>query len=766
MMEQKESIGWIGTSGEPGSIREPELVYFRKVLPLEEQPENFSIEITADSRYKFYVNGSLVNAGPQKGDRQIWYRDRLELGTYLRKGRNILIAVVLMIPDRNRGGNYSFARTATPGFYLSGLEGFRADESWKWRQAPVKMPGEDSHFAPLHIFEEAEGSDLNGPAWDKEYDDGSWQSAHPYTPFDLSDRLLPENLQERTIPFMRREDRRFSRIKCLRKSRFSADRWDGLLREGGILEIPPESREIVEISAGEERTGFLKLLTAGGKDSRITLLTSECYAYEPIEGLNGPVIPRKGDRTDSERGQLYGFTDTYRVKGAGTTDSPEIYEPFWFRTFRYIRLTIETAEEPLTLADFSYQSNAYPLEVKTSVETSDPSLAKIWEISERSLRLCMHETYEDCPFYEQLQYAQDTRSQILYTYAVSADDRLARQAMDDFRRSARFDGMVNCSFPNYENHVIPGFGIFYIAMVYDHMMYFGDKELIREHMPAILGVLNFFRKHIDEKGLVGKVGGPLFSSRFWSFIDWTDQWRDTLGVPPATGEGPLTMESFYYVMALRHGAALFDYLGFSDLSRRLMGESEEIKAAINRHCRGENGMYQDGPSIEAYSQHCQVFALLTDSIDGKRGKKNLLETFSHKEKYAQCSVAMMYYLFRALEKCGAYEKTDGLWNIWRDMVKKNLTTCEEDSVLSRSDCHAWGALVLYELPSAVLGVRPASPGYAELEIHPMAGALSWARGTVCTPRGPVHVSWKKENGEIKLEVSPPEGVKVRTSQGS
>ena len=744
--------------------RETELVYFRKILEMDEKPENFPVEITADSRYKFYVNRTLINGGPQKGDKQIWYRDRVDLGPFLEKGFNVIIAVVLMIPDRERGGNYSFARTHTPGFYLAGPDGFRADESWKWRLAPVRMIAEDSHFAPLHIFEEAAGSDLNGPAWEREYDDGSWENALPYAPFDLTDRLLPGNLQERTIPYMRREDRRFSRLKCLRESGFSADRWNGLLRRRKALQIPPKSREIVEISAGEETTGFLKLLTSGGRGAKIALLTSECYAYEPIEGLNGPVMPRKGDRTDSEKGRLYGFTDTCLVSGSGTKESPEWYEPFWFRTFRYIRLTIETADEPLTLADFSYQSIAYPLEIKTSVETSDPSLAKIWEISERSLRLCMHETYEDCPFYEQLQYAQDTRSQILYTYAVSADDRLARQAMDDFRRSARYDGMINCSFPNYENHVIPGFGIFYIAMVYDHMMYFGDKELILEHMPAILGVLNFFRKHIDERGLVGKVGGPLFSSRFWSFIDWTDQWRDTLGVPPATGKGPLTMESFYYINALQHSAALFDYLGFSDLSRRLRAESEEVKSAVNRHCRGENGMYQDGPSLDEYSQHCQVFAVLTDTVDRETGREYLLETLSDKEKYAPCSVAMMYYLFRALEKCGAYEKTDGLWNIWRNMIKKNLTTCEEDSVLSRSDCHAWGALALYELPSAVLGVRPVSPGYAELEIHPMAGALSWARGTVCTPRGPVKISWEKTEEGLKVDASVPEGIKVQDRQ--
>ncbi|MDQ0916351.1 alpha-L-rhamnosidase C-terminal domain-containing protein [Paenibacillus sp. V4I5] len=138
----------------------------------------------------------------------------------------------------------------------------------------------------------------------------------------------------------------------------------------------------------------------------------------------------------------------------------------------------------------------------------------------------------------------------------------------------------------------------------------------------------------------------------------------------------------------------------------------------------------------------------------------LMELAMTDETLAQCSVAMAYYLFRAVEKVGLYHKTDELWTLWRQMLVKKLTTCVEDDVTERSDCHAWGSLILYELPAIVLGVQPAEPGYSSVKVSPTPGYLSWAKGEVITPKGIVKVSWEKvEDGSIDLKVEAPEGIK-------
>lgn len=752
---EKVERGWIWLPDfEEKEENAPVFAFFRKEIDFSALPEHFPVRITADSRYKLYINGAFVEAGPLKGDRNGWYYDEVETAPFLRRGKNVWAVIVLWYPSDIRKGNHGIYQTRVPGLFLESMqedEGcalpeIRTDSSWMTKRAShIKIISENSFFAPLQIYEEAKAAGgLAG--WQEEgYSCEGWESAREYVP------ELPK-LQKRTIPFMRRRPGRFEKVSKLADSPAGCGEWEDFLQGKRRITFAAHSRGCVEIDAGELMTGYLRLCVEEGSGAKIRLLQSEAYVMSIPEG-DGTELPVKGDRTDAQHGVLCGYTDQWTVSGKGSREHPEIYEPFWFRTFRFVRLSVETAEEPLVLADLDYTETGYPLDIRSEVSTSDPSMREIWDISARTLKRCMHETYEDCPFYEQLQYAMDSRSQILYTYAVSADDRLARKCMEDFRRATKYDGILNCSYPNRIRNVIPGFSVYYIGMVYDHMMYFGDRELVEEHMPVMEGILDFFRRHLNGQGIVEKIGGLNIPGETWSFIDWTPEWDATTGVPAATLQGPITMESLLYVLGLIYMEELCLFAGRQEKAREYRQEMERVREAVNTCCRGENGMYQDGPGIDTYSQHCQVFAVLTGAVSPEEGRPLLLETLEHRARYSQCSVAMMYYLFRALEKCGLYEKTAALWDTWRVMIDNHMTTCAEDPLKSRSDCHAWGALALYELPSAILGVRPGAPGYEKLIVRPHTETLDYAKGKVITPKGVVSVSWKKTEGKVDMEIS-------------
>lgn len=769
-MRNTDKTRWIwNRHWSPEDKNEPGVMLFRKEITILEGLANCRVKVSADTKYKLYINGHLAEIGPSRGDREIWFYETVDLTKYLMTGKNCIAAVVLRYPEDPGKGNHGMFRTATPGLFIDGRiiyengasEKLRTDETWKClKDSRIVFIREEERFAPLIIHEEVYGNPAYR-AWKMPgYQDDFWEDAFCYAYTEVPEAVSPGNLHPRDIPSLYLEKRQFRSVKSARVSVHSKEEWEDCLKGGHPLRIPPHTREIVEIDAGEEMTGFIHAAFEKGMNAKVRILYAEAYV---MNGFEGPErIPVKNDREDCMNGHLSGYSDLYHLYGQGDEQRAEHYFPFWFRTFRFIQLTIETAEEPLLFDAFDYKETGYPLQVKTAVHTSDLSMNPIWEISERTLRRCMHETYEDCPYYEQLQYLMDTRQQILYTYAVSADDRLARKCIADMRRSQRYDGLLNASYPNMSSNVIPGFSIYYILMVYDHMMYFGDKELVRESLPVIEGILNFFRRNLDENGLVRKTGGLLDKARFWSFIDWAREWNDTNGMPPAGLYGPLTMESLLYILGLQKAAELMRWIGRHDEAAAALQQSQLVQAAVLAYCRGSNGMLTDGPGIEQYSQHCQVFAVLTGTGEKAVLRRNLLKSMQE-PGYTRCTVAMRFYLFRALEKLDLYQLTEEYWEPWRIMIKNHCTTCVESEAYARSECHGWGALALFELPTVTLGVSPAEPGYETIRIHPTAGYMTEAKGDVMTPKGMVHVEWVLKDGKPEVQYRVPEGVKIKTS---
>jgi hypothetical protein len=72
-------------------------------------------------------------------------------------------------------------------------------------------------------------------------------------------------------------------------------------------------------------------------------------------------------------------------------------------------------------------------------------------------------------------------------------------------------------------------------------------------------------------------------------------------------------------------------------------------------------------------------------------------------------------------------------------------------------CHGWSSGPTPWLMRHVLGVTPAAPGYAQVRIAPQLAGLTYARGTVPTPRGPIEVDHRVEGGRVVSEVKLPAG---------
>ena len=248
-----------------------------------------------------------------------------------------------------------------------------------------------------------------------------------------------------------------------------------------------------------------------------------------------------------------------------------------------------------------------------------------------------------------------------------------------------------------------------------------------------------------------------------SDLDWSSHWSATVGVPSACRKGSraLTMESLLYLYGLQKAAELADFLERKEQADAYRLRAEKLAAAVLTSSMGSAGgvrLVQDGPGVEEYSVHCQVFAILTGLVEPKEGAQ-MLDTVYGKPEYPQASVSFSFYLFRALEAVEQYERADELWNLWRRMVDNHMTTTVENDTDERSDCHGWAACMLYELPAVYLGVRPAAPGYEKIALRPRMGHLESAAGDVVTPKGMVHVEWRRNAaGQCDLSYTLPAGM--------
>src|SRR5690606_32748422 len=83
---------WIGPFSE--ASRDYGVHHFRRSFELERKPKQFVVNVSADNRYRMFVNGAPVHIGPARGDLEHWRFDTLDIAQFLQKGSNVLAVKV------------------------------------------------------------------------------------------------------------------------------------------------------------------------------------------------------------------------------------------------------------------------------------------------------------------------------------------------------------------------------------------------------------------------------------------------------------------------------------------------------------------------------------------------------------------------------------------------------------------------------------------------------------------------------------------------
>ena len=684
------------------------------------------ISISATSRYKLYCNGVMVANGPCKGQATEYYCDNLDLTPYIIDGKNQLMAKVVCFPppeavlaDRRNFGPFSIIGSAAgPCLFVDGSCG---DTNLSTSAGNWLVINDDS------------------VKWTDTYELATCLVGNMEVAYSAGlKEILARDFEKAVFRFKVNIDNKFGELPP----------YPLYKRPIPMLYLAPSKgvkavhtgANYIDYDAGELTTGYISLNVKAAKGAKITITYAE--SYSGVEG--DPLL--KGRRDDNENFGFVGCSDIFYPDS-----NDDNYEPFWFRTFRFIRIEFENytatpAFEP------TYVETGFPLNPTTTIE-ADGWVPGVWDISLRTLQRCMHETYEDCPYYEQLQYILDTRLQMLFTYAVGGDISLARKTLHDYHLSSMPSGILQARYPSSIRQVIVPFPPHWISMLLDYYKHTGDKSPLLQYRTTVEHLLEWYLERLNKDGLLEKVG-------YWEFLDWAPEWTENEGKPFAAYKGPSTSQNLVLANALRQGAEVLDICGFSEMGNHYKGFSDNIINSISKLCyNADKKLFSEGPGFDEYTQHSQMWAVLMGLVTGAEAKALMERTLSD-ESLVQCTFPLQFYLFRALETAGMYERTEELWaKWWQPLLELDVTTVPETPYNNtRSDCHAWGALMLYEYPAKILGVHALENGYKKIGIRPMGMFLGKAKGSVKTPAGAVDVSWTMDNGTFKASVSAPAGV--------
>lgn len=734
----------------PDELKQYEVLKFRKTFDLAAKPSSFVVQVSADNRYKLFVNGTLVSLGPARGDLTHWNYETIDIGQYLVAGKNVLAAIVW-----NEGNNRPEAQISLmTAFILQGKSEaesiLNTDATWKVARDEGYLPlrprthgyyvaGQDEFVT---MSKTIRGYELAG------YDDSKWQKPRTmhqgipkgvFTFAPVNWMLVPSSLPQMELSVQR--------MGSVRKS-------EGMKAPAAFpktktaLTVPSNTYATFLIDNEVLTNAYATLEFSDGKDAGISLSYAEAL-YLPD---NGKVLPDKGkgNRNEVDGKVFVGRRDSIISDGSKS----QKFTSLWYRTYRYVLLKVKTADQPLVIDDIYGVFTGYPFQLATSFSSDRSNLQKNLEIGWRTARLCATETYMDCPYYEQLQYFGDTRIQCMVTMYNSKDDRLVRNAILQGDESRFAEGITMSRYPTAQVQIIPPFSLWWIQMVHDYWMYRNDSRFVADRLPGTRQVLSFFNGYQQPDGSLNNVP-------YWRFTDWVDYkgWKD--GVAPIGTDGNSSILDIQLMWTYQIAADLEDQLGVKELAVLYRQSADHLAKTIReKYWDRTRGLFADTSDKDVYSQHANALAILGGLVKGEEAKSLAMKMLTD-PSMAQASIYFKYYVHLAASRSGLGNDYLKWLSKWDENIAMGLTTWAEMSDVSgsRSDCHAWGSSPNIEIYRTVLGVDTAAPGFRRVKVEPKLGDLTQAGGTIPHPNGDIKVAYSKDKkGKWSISVELPEDI--------
>ena len=369
--------------------------------------------------------------------------------------------------------------------------------------------------------------------------------------------------------------------------------------------------------------------------------------------------------------------------------------PFRRLGLRYLEVF---AEEPIEPQYITVTPVYYPVS-KDPWLPEDQLDRRIYEVCVRTLELCMHEHYEDCPWREQALYCMDSRNQMLCGYYCFGEYEFARACLKLMSKDDRYDGLLSLCFPagNYgtaKGLSSPSFSLHYYTQMKEYMIYSGDTTLAREAYPKLLSVMKTFTDRLED-GCVKSFTGR----EHWNFYEWTAGLKGHLG--SSDEEAFEAALNCLLIIALRNMAYISEAIGEKDEFSHLI---PEIRAGVRRRFfDSESGLFYNREDEDSVSELVNSLAILA-GVCQKDEEQKIAEMLTlNASPLSPVTLSMLCFKYDALlkvdfEKYKSYILGD-IRKKYKVMLDAGATTFWETEVANRSPagslCHGWSALPVY-----------------------------------------------------------------------
>lgn len=357
----------------------------------------------------------------------------------------------------------------------------------------------------------------------------------------------------------------------------------------------------------------------------------------------------------------------------------------------------------------------------------------------------------------------------------------ALQLLGDYRLSSGFvAGDEPPQSPPRTGAPLPGstgsysasYSVYWVLGLASYYLYTGDTAFIQQEWPVVRDELAWNASQLDGNGLLVTTSAD---GADWDFYDGDK-----------TGE--VTAYNLLYYRALLDGAQLATAAGQSAQAASYTQQAAALKSAVNaRLFNPATGLYRTSDTqTSSVAQDANALAVLYGVAPADKAAAILaalksrlwtspygpLPFSSEAGNRALVSPFVSGYELQARLAAGDTAGAEQLLStVWGHMIAagpysgdtmwENVSAADGTPGLGSgtSLSHGWSTAPTSALSGYVLGIRPASPGYATWTVQPHPGDLAWAEGQAPTPHGAVRVAWAAQSGagEFAMSVTAPAG---------